>query len=64
MNYDEAKKALHVLYADVNRKVLQMGPEMRASGLVSREAAMLCCRPATVSRHGEGRADLCCQNTK
>jgi hypothetical protein len=31
MNYDEAKKALHVLYADVNRKVLQMGPEMRAA---------------------------------
>jgi hypothetical protein len=38
MNYDEAKKALHVLYADVNRTVLQMGPEMRASGLVSDEA--------------------------
>jgi hypothetical protein len=38
MNYDEAKKALHVLYADVNRKVLQMGPEMRACGLVSDES--------------------------
>jgi len=38
MNYDEAKKALHVLYAAVNRKVLQMGPEMRASGLVSDES--------------------------
>jgi hypothetical protein len=41
MNYDEAKKALHVLYADVNRTVLQMGPEMRASGLV-RDEADLC----------------------
>jgi hypothetical protein len=38
MDYDEAKKALHVLYADVNRAVLQMGPEMRASGLLSDEA--------------------------
>lgn len=42
MNYDEAKKALHVLYADVNRKVLQMGPEMRASGLVSDDESDLC----------------------
>jgi hypothetical protein len=36
----EAKEALHVLYSDVNRKVLQMGSEIRASGLVGDRDAL------------------------
>jgi hypothetical protein len=63
MNYDEAKKALHVLYADVNRKVLQMGPEMRASGLVSDDESDLCkalqvLRQEMFSSEPESKANL------
>jgi hypothetical protein len=64
MNYDEAKKALHVLYADVNRKVLQMGPEMRASGLVNDEAdlceALQVLRQEMFSSEPDSTANLPC----
>jgi hypothetical protein len=40
MNENEATEALPVLDTDVNRKVLQMGSELRASGLVSDHDAL------------------------